>query len=428
MGLARDRRHSPRYVFVVVAVVFLCLLVAAGLRGTPGVLMLPLERAFGWTRSQVSLSAAIGIFLYGLMGPFAAAIMQRFGIRRTLVVALVLMAASAGLSAFMRDYWQLIATWGVLSGLGSGCVTVVLGATIVNRWFESRRGVIMGLLTASTATGTLLFMPLLASLAEHGGFRPVVLMVSAACIVLIPITLLFLPERPSDIGLLPYGATSEPEPVKVSGNPLRDALTGLMQATEQRDFWLLSASFYICGATTNGLVGTHLIALCGDFGIPEVRAAGLLAMMGVFDLVGTTLSGWLTDRFDARKLLFVYYGLRGLSLIWLPHSDFSLYSLSIFSVFYGLDWIATVPPTLRLTNAAFGDRKAPMIFGWIVAVHQLGAATATITAGSMRTAQGNYVQAFMLAGAAGIVAAFLSLLVGKKQRDVRLIAEADASA
>jgi predicted MFS family arabinose efflux permease len=303
-------------------------------------------------------------------------------------------------------------------------VTVVLGATIVNRWFESQRGLVMGLLTASTATGTLLFMPLLASLAEQGGFRPVVLAVSAACLLLIPITALFLPERPAAIGLYPYGATAEPSAAPTQGNPLRDALAGLAKATEQRDFWLLSASFYICGATTNGLVGTHLIALCGDFGIPEVRAAGLLAMMGVFDLVGTTLSGWLTDRYDARKLLFMYYGLRGLSLIWLPHSDFSLYSLSIFSIFYGLDWIATVPPTLRLTNAAFGDRQGPMIFGWIVAVHQLGAASATITAGSMRTAQGNYVQAFMLAGASGIIAAFLSLLVGRGKRESTLVEQA----
>lgn len=427
MSPSGRRPFGAKYVFVVVAVIFLCLLVAAGLRGTPGVLMLPLERAFGWSRSEVSLSAAIGILLYGLVGPFAAAVMQRFGVRNTLLVALFVMASAAGLSSFMTSYWQLIATWGVLSGLGSGCVTVVLGATIVNRWFVSHRGVVMGLLTASTATGTLLFMPALAALAAAGGFRPVVLTVAAACLVLIPITAWLLPERPSDIGLLPYGAVAEPPPVNAAGNPLRRALDALLGATQQRDFWLLFATFFVCGATTNGLVGTHLIAMCGDNGVPEIEAAGLLAMMGVFDLVGTTLSGWLTDRYDPRKLLFVYYVLRGVSLIWLPYSDFTLYNLSIFSVFYGLGWIATVPPTLRLTNSAFGDEKGPMIFGWVVAGHQLGAASATMFAGAMRTSQGNYIQAFASAGLAGVLAGVLALLIGRGSMQTSARIEARAA-
>lgn len=415
MLIGRARRMGANYAFVVVSVVFLALLVAAGLRSTPGVLMLPLERTFGWSRAQISLSAAIGIFLYGLMGPFAAALMQSFGVRKTLLVAFAVMGASTGASYFMTEHWQLIATWGVLSGVASGCVTVVLGATIVNRWFVKHRGVVMGLLTASTATGTLVFMPGLAALAERGGFQPVVLAVSGCALALIPIAYLLLAERPEDLGTTAYGATGSEAAIKpLTGSPIRSALGALSRAAAKRDFWLLFATFFICGATTNGLVGTHLIALCGDNGIPETRAAGLLAMMGVFDLFGTTLSGWLTDRYDPRKLLFVYYALRGLSLIWLPYSDFSLYSLSVFSVFYGLDWIATVPPTLRLTNEAFGDRDGPVVFGWVVAGHQVGAASATMFAGLLRTIQGNYIQAFAFAGATGVFAALIALAIGRR--------------
>jgi predicted MFS family arabinose efflux permease len=425
--MARPRPFGQNYAFVVVFVIFMALLVAAGQRGAPGVLLQPLERAFGWTRGQTSLSAAIGIVLYGLVGPFAAALMQRFGVKRVLVWALLWMAASTGVSVFMTKHWQLIVTWGVASGLASGCVTVVLGATIVNRWFVSQRGLVMGLLTASTATGTLIFMPGLALLVEWGGWKPVVLAVAAAALALVPLTLWLLPERPEDIGVSPYGARAD-APAAVAPvpthNPFQLALQSLFRATRRRDFWLLFGTFFICGATTNGLIGTHLIALCGDNGIPEVRAAGLLAMMGVFDLIGTTLSGWLTDRYDPRKLLFMYYALRGLSLIWLPRSDFSLYSLSIFSVFYGLDWIATVPPTLRLTTEAFGERDAAMVFGWIVAGHQLGAGSAAMFAGTLRSIQGDYIAAFAIAGSVGVLAALISLCVGRGRRAPSLIAAA----
>jgi MFS family permease len=416
MSTTHTRPFGAKYAFVVVGVIFVALLVGAGLRAAPGVLLQPLERAFGWTRTQTSLSAAVGIFLYGLVGPFAAALMQRFGVRRVLVSALLLMAAATGSSALMTQHWHMVLTWGVASGLASGCVTVVLGATIVNRWFDKHRGLVMGLLTASTATGSLIFIPGLAMLAESHGWQPVVLTIAACALAIVPLALWLLPEHPIDIGLPPYGASELKAPPPPPAQPFAAALSVLWRAARHRDFWLLFGTFFICGATTNGLVGTHLIALCGDNGIPEVRAASLLAMMGVFDLVGTTLSGWLTDRYDARKLLFVYYGLRGLSLIWLPHSDFTLYSLSIFSVFYGLDWIATVPPTLRLTNEAFGDAEAPMVFGWVVAGHQVGAATAAMVAGSLRTLQGDYVWAFGIAGSAGVFAALLALFIGARAR------------
>ncbi|MCK1388909.1 MFS transporter [Bradyrhizobium sp. 21] len=409
------RPFGQNYAFVVVAVIFLALLAAAGLRSTPGVLMLPLQKTFGWDVGVISSSAAIGIFLYGLAGPFAAAVMQRFGIRRTVLGALALMSASTGASYFMTTPWQLFLTWGLLSGIGSGAVANVLGATIVNRWFTTNRGLVMGLLTASTATGTLIFMPGLAALVEWGGWQPVVLTVAACCAALIPLVYILVPERPATVGLRSYGSAHEDQPAPpAQGNPFVAAFSNLARAAKTPTFWFLFATFFICGFTTNGLVGTHLIAFCGDHGIFEVQAASLLALMGFFDLFGTTLSGWLTDRFDPRKLLFFYYGLRGLSLIYLPYSDFSFVSLSVFAVFYGLDWIATVPPTVRIANETFGDRNAPLIFGWVVAGHQLGAACAAVFAGFMRSTQGDYLQAFMIAGATGIVAAVLSLMIGRR--------------
>ncbi|PLR28099.1 MFS transporter [Caulobacter zeae] len=420
--MATIRRPFGRnYAFVVAGVTFLALLAAAGLRAAPGVLILPLEKSFGWDRGAISLAAAIGIFLYGLTGPFAAALMQSFGVRKTVSLALVLMAVSTGLSAFMTQTWHYVATWGVLAGFGSGAVAMVLGATIVNRWFVERRGLMLGLLTAATATGSLIFLPAMAFIAEHGGWRPVVLTVAAVAAVMAPIAWLLIPERPSDIGHKPFGAGEDWEepPRGSASNALAGAFGALARASKTRTFWLLFLGFFICGLTTNGLIGVHMIAFCGDRGMPEVRAAGLLALMGLFDLFGTTASGWLTDRYDPRKLLFVYYALRGLSLIYLPYSDFSIVSLSVFAVFYGLDWIATVPPTARLATQAFGDRDGPIVFGWIAAGHQLGAATAAVGAGMIRAAQGQYVQAFVLAGMAGLIAAGASLLI---RREVKAMA------
>ncbi|HEY4163292.1 MAG TPA: MFS transporter [Dongiaceae bacterium] len=425
MTAIRRRPFGQNYVFVVVGVVFFCLLVAAGQRGAPSVLIQPFEKAFGWKRDTISLSAGIGIFCYGMVGPFAGALMQRLGIRRTVMAALALMAIAVAASAFMTAAWQLIALWGLLSGVGSGCVSMVLAATVVNRWFSTHRGLIMGILTASTATGTLIFIPGLAAIAEHAGWQPVVLTVAAGAAVMIPFAYFLLPEWPTDAGLRRYGAApDEAPPAPDHRNLLALAFGTLARAMRHRAFWYLFATFFVCGFTTNGLVGTHLIAFCGDHGIQEVQAAGLLAMMGVFDLFGTTASGWLTDRFDPRKLLFMYYGLRGLSLIYLPYSDFSFFGLSIFAMFYGLDWIATVPPTLRLTTENFGDRDGPIVFGWIAAGHQMGAASAAYFAGAMHTAQGSYLEAFVIAGMTGIGAAVISLLISRPAKeDVRQVPE-----
>ncbi|MBS0964552.1 MFS transporter [Acetobacter okinawensis] len=399
---------------VVVALTFLSLLVSAGVRATPGVLMMPLQMELGWSRATVSSVAAFGIFLYGFVGPFSAALMQSIGIRRTLIGALLLIGASSGLSLFMTAPWQFFLTWGLLTGLGTGAVAMVLGATVVNRWFVARRGTVMGLLAASTATGSLLFLPALASLAQTHGWRGPVVAVTAACLGLVPLVALFLPEHPERLGLVPLGAQEGyVPPARPSHHPLRIAVSALRKAMATRDFWLLFLTFFICGFTTNGLIGTHFIAICADHGVGAVPAAGYLALMGFFDLFGTTASGWLTDRVDARRLLFAYYGLRGLSLMALPFVDFHGVSLMLFGVFYGLDWIATVPPTLRLANAAFGEARAPVVFGWIVFGHQIGAALAASLAGVLRQTQGSYRDMLVMAGLAGVAAALMALRIGR---------------
>jgi predicted MFS family arabinose efflux permease len=410
-------RLGQRYAFVVIGVIFFCLLFSAGLRATPSVLLDPLQEAFGWSRSIISLAAAIGIFFYGMVGPFAAAAMDHFGLRRVVLVALVAMAISSAASAYMTQTWHLIALWGVFSGIGSGAVATVLGATVANRWFLKHRGLAMGILTASTATGNLIFLPVLAALASSGDWRRAVWAVTIAMLAMVPLVWKLVPNRPADVSLLPYGSdpANPPAPAAPRVGFMATTFGALKRASRTTAFWYLFATFWVCGFTTNGLVGTHLIALCGDHGIAPVAAAGLLSLMGVFDLIGTTASGWLTDRYDPRRLLFVYYGLRGVSLIILPYTNFSFYSLSIFAVFYGLDWIATVPPTLRLATDAFGERDAPIVFGWIVAGHQIGAATAAWMGGAIRQATGSYLTAFVISGATGIIAAVIALLV-KRQR------------
>jgi len=409
------RASRLHYAWIVVGVTFVTLLVAAGLRATPGVLIVPLETEFGWSRATISFAVGVNIFLYGLIGPFAAAVMDRFGIRRTMLLALALIAVGVALTPLMTQPWQLVLLWGVVVGVGSGATALVLGATVVSRWFAVNRGLIMGILTASTATGQLIFLPFLASLASHYGWRSVSLTVAAVAIALLPVVALLMRDRPADLGLAPFGApVGAIAAPQRHGNPAATALLALRDGLRSRDFWLLAGSFFVCGASTNGLIGTHLIPACLDHGIPEVTGATLLAAMGVFDLVGTTASGWLSDRVSNRALLAWYYGLRGLSLLYLPYAfDLSFYGLSLFAMFYGLDWIATVPPTVRLAAQAFGAARGPIMFGWIGAAHQLGAAAAAFAAGMIRVELGAYTAAFMASGLLCLSAAVMVMLIGR---------------
>ena len=418
--LAAKLSSRFHYAWVVAAAIFVALLISAGVRSMPGVLLVPLEKDLGWSRAAISGAISVGIALYGLMGPFAAAIMQSFGIRRTIIAALLLMAISVTCTTFVQSPWQMVLSWGILNGIATGTVASVLGATIVGRWFKSHRGLAMGLMAASVSTGQLVFLPILAVLIDQFGWRMASLCVAMSSLAVLPLVFLLVPERPSSVGVLPLGASEEPLLTTSGNNPFVNAFVVLGRGMKSPTFWLLFASFFICGLSTNGLVGTHLIAFCLDHGIPEVQGAGLLAAMGIFDLFGTTASGWLSDRYDNRVLLAWYYGLRGLSLVYLVYSDFSFFELSLFAIFYGLDWIATVPPTVRLCADRFGDRDAPILFGWIGAGHQLGAATAALGAGLLRTELDSYVQAFMLAGAAcvGIALVLLGSFFTKKMEPV----------
>ena len=395
------------YAWLVAATAFLVLIIAAGVRSTPGVLMLPIERQMGWSAQTVSAAAAINIALFGLIGPFAAALMQTFGVRRTMVLGLLLVSASVALAGFAREPWQLIITYGIGAGTGLGMLAMVLAATIANRWFVAQRGVVTGALMAATATGQLIFLPVLARVAEHFGWRSATWIVASAALATIVPVIAIIRDRPSDVGLMALGATEASVVPVRGGNPLAIAFGSLRRASQSSSFWILAGTFFICGASTNGLIGTHFIAACGDHGIGEIPAASMLAAMGVFDLIGTTASGWLSDRVDNRILLFAYYGLRGLSLLALPFAlDASFGGLWIFAIFYGLDWIATVPPTVRLATQAFGAEEGPIVYGWIGAAHQLGAGAIAFGAGSIRTAFASYTPAFEISGLLCLGAAF----------------------
>lgn len=415
MDATADPSRLPRarfhYAWVVALVTFIVLLVTAGIRATPGILMVPLESEFGWNRAVISLAVAINIALFGLIGPFAASVMDRWGLRRVILGAVALLAISVALTTQMRNQWQLTLLWGVLVGTGTGVTSMVLAAVVATRWFDARRGLVIGALSAANATGQLVFLPLLAMLIEQRGWRTAALVVSGASIVVFAVVLIFMRDRPEDLGLRPYGQAG------VSASPPTRALAPLQAlgvAMRSPAFWVLAGTFFICGASTNGLIGTHLIAACHDYGIPQVRSAQLLAMMGIFDIVGTTASGWLTDRYSSRHLLFGYYTLRGLSLLYLPFTlQNGAEGLGWFAVFYGLDWIATVPPTVRLTGEAFGRENTGVIYGWIGASHQLGASMAAFGAGAIRTVLGDYRMAFWIAGALCVLAGTSFLTIGR---------------
>jgi MFS family permease len=410
-------RRNIHYGWVVVAVTFLTMLVTAGAMGAPGVLIVPLEHEFGWDNAQISTALALRLLLFGLFGPFAAAFMNRFGLRRVMIAAATLITAGLLASLAMTQVWQLIVLWGLVVGVGTGLTAIVLAATVATRWFTQHRGLVIGLLTASNATGQLVFLPLIAELTERFGWRLAIVFVCGLLAVAAAVALVLMRDRPSDLNLPPYGETAVLPPPPPFGRGVRALLLSpfevLREGARVPLFWILFATFFICGCSTNGLIQTHFITLCADYGLAAVAAASVLAMMGVFDFIGTIGSGWLSDRFDGRWLLFWYYGLRGLSLLYLPFTSFTFYGLSLFAVFYGLDWIATVPPTVKLTAERFGRERAGIFFAWIFAGHQIGAATAAFGAGFSRTEFSSYLPAFFVAGALCLLASALVLTIAR---------------
>ena len=408
------RRIHPAWWVAIVAC--LALFGAAGFRGAPGALMVPLHDEFGWALSDMSLAVGINLLLYGLVSPFAAALMDRFGMRQVVSAALSLVALGAGGSVFMTASWHLLVFWGLLIGSGTGAMALVLAATISNRWFVQRRGMVMGVLTAGSATGQLVILPPVAALAENIGWRPASLLIAATALLVVPLVWLVMRDYPEDRGVVPYGAdpSTYVSPARETGGAVSRAMDGLRFAVRHRAFWALALAFAICGATTNGLIGIHFIPSAHDHGMAATTAAGLLAAVGVFDIVGTVASGWLTDKFDPRKLLVAYYTFRGVGLLMLPWllSENVHPSMVLFIVVYGLDWVATVPPTAVLCRRIFGARGT-IVFGWVFASHQIGAAIAAFVAGVIRDVFGTYAYAFWSGAALCVIAAGLSMLANQ---------------
>ncbi len=413
-----SKKKSLHPAWFAVGVTFITLAITAGFRSASSVLIIPLEDAFGWGREQVSLAIAINVLVYGLVAPFAAALMERFGIRRVVMSALFAVSIGAGLTIFMNAPWQLMALWGFVIGASTGSLALVFAATVANRWFVQKRGIVIGALTASSATGQLIFLPGLSHLAEMNGWKSVSLSITFVALALIPFVWLFLKERPQDAGVLPYGAPADwSEPAKSSMGAGALAIDTLRQASKKKDFWYLFGSFFVCGLSTNGLIGTHFIPAAHDHGMGMTTAASLLALVGVFDVVGTIASGWLTDKYDPRKLLFIYYSLRGLSLLLLPSILFATVhpSTLVFVIFYGLDWVATVPPTIMLCRTILGPERATVVYGWVFVAHQIGGAIAAFGAAVLRVQFGDYAIAFYISAAMCLITSYFVLQIAKGQ-------------
>lgn len=408
----RPRVHRA---WIVAAVTFVTIIGGAAFNSLPGLLIDPLNTAFGWSRGEIGLAVSLDMALYGLTAPFAAALMDRFGIRRVVVVALSAVAAGALASVWMTASWQLMVYWGLLVGLGTGSMAMAFSATVTQRWFVARRGLVTGILTAAGASGQLIFLPLCAWIIQEYSWKAASATVALAALVVVPFVWFLMRDHPADVGLAPYGGTYTEKPAPARGAAGRTVRV-LSDAARTGPFWLLAGSFAICGASTNGLIRTHFVPSAHDHGMPITAAASLLAVIGVFDIIGTVFSGWLTDRFDARRLLAVYYALRGISLLFLP----ILLAPSVhppmvfFIVFYGLDWVATVPPTLALCREQYGEDSA-IVFGWVLASHQLGAAAVAFLGGVARDVFHSYDVVWYASGALCAMAALMVLVIRRKE-------------
>jgi MFS family permease len=419
--------RRPHRAWSVAAVTFVALIAAAVARSSAGVLLEPIEAEFGWSRAATSGAVSLNLVLYGVTAPFAASLMERFGLRRVATGALTLVAAGSGLTLVMTDPWQLFVLWGLVIGAGTGSMALVFGAIVANRWFVARRGLVTGVFSAAFATGNLVFLPVLAVLIDHHGWRAAAGLVCLLAVLAVPLASGLLVDRPADAGVLPYGAVEAPAAApRVTGglgSSIRAAVAELFRAAGSRAFWVLAGTFFVCGWSTNGLIGTHFVAAAHDHGMPATTAASMLALIGLFDIVGTIGSGWLSDRIDPRLLLLIYYGLRGLSLLGLSSVLGAAVDvpLVLFVAFYGLDWVATVPPTVALCREAFGVQRAGVVFGWVFASHMIGAGAAAVFAGGVRAMTGSYTGAWFAAGGLCLVAAAASLLVPRTTHDLDVV-------
>jgi len=407
--------------WLIAGVTFLTLIAAAAFRSTTSVMLMPLEMEFGWSRSTTSGAVSLNLLVYGVSAPIAAVLMARFGTKRIALIALALIAAGTGLTVYMTAAWQLTLLWGIFVGLGTGCLALVFGASVANNWFTKNRGLVTGIFSAAYATGQLLFLPAISGLVDTQGWRTGTLVVTAFAIGLIPVFALVFKNTPESVGILPFGGPRT-APLGQAPSSIKTSLAALATAAKTKPFWILAATFFVCGWTTNGLIGAHFIPATHDHGMPTTMAAGLLAIVGIFDFIGTIASGWLTDKFNPALLLIFYYGLRGLALFTVPFvlGPTVQPPMLFFVVFYGLDWIATVPPTVELCRKYFGLEKSPLIYGWVFASHMIGAAIAAWFAGAIRDTQGDYYIAWITAAVLCLAAAAASaLLLGSRRTTAR---------
>ncbi len=408
--------------WIVAAITFVTLIAAAAFRSTTSIMFEPLEHEFGWTRSLTSNAVAVNLVVYGLTAPFAATLMERFTVRRVAVSALALVALGTGLTVFMTQGWQLILYWGVFVGLGTGCLALVFGSLVANRWFTKRRGLVTGIFSAAYATGQLIFLPMLSNVVMTSGWRFSSLTVAAFATAIIPLFFIGFKNSPAEANTEPYGGISNEPAGKAAPRTARATIGVLIESLRKPAFWILAGTFFVCGWTTNGLIGAHFIPAAHDHGMPMGTAAGLLALVGIFDFVGTILSGWLTDRVNPVYLLLFYYGLRGLALFTVPFVLGPTVELPLmfFVVFYGLDWIATVPPTIELCRKHFGINQSPTVYGWVFASHMVGAAIAAAFAGAIRDTQGSYFIAWITAAVLCLVAAVSVLALKRIKPDLAI--------
>lgn len=393
---------SPRvvhYAWIVLAVTFVTLLVTAGLRSVPGIIMPSLEREFGWSRESITFAVSINLLLFGLAGPFLGRWMDLYGPRVVMLTTAGLTCLGATATLFMQTPWQMTLFWGVVMGAGSAGCSMVMGSAVVSRWFIARRGLALGVLGAAMSAGQLIFTPVLMVLDMTYGWRSTTLCVALLTgAVALPLIWLLMGDDPACLGLGSLGdefgtAEKMPEP---DSHPMRHAL-------RTREFWLLATSFGICGLTTSGLLQTHLIPHGLEHGFSEMTMAVSLGLMGAADIVGTVGSGWICDRFGQRGPLAIYYLLRGASLLLLPYIE-HMETLMAFSVIYGLNWLSTVPATSALTADFFGKQNVGVVFGWIFCAHQVGSAIAAYGASFIHTWIGDYSVAFFMSGAFAIIA------------------------
>jgi len=397
------------YGWVVVAVTFVALLVSAGVRTAPSVVIKPLEAEFGWDRASISFAVAVSLFAFGFGGPIGGTLVDRFGPRRVMMGGLALVSVGLVPLLALQQLWQLHLFWGLIVGVGTGTVTNVLGATVALRWFNRYRGMVVGIFGAASAAGQLIFVPALIALVTAAGWRSVFGVLTSAAVAALVLVLIFMRNRPSDVGAEPLGETSTATAQTDSRQ------TSLRDAIRTRDFWLLAGSFFICGYTTNGMIGTHLLPHTLEHGFVEADISWALAIMGVMNIFGTMASGWLSDRYDNRKLLAMYYGFRGLSLAALPFV-LEMQGMLIFSIIYGLDWVATVPPTVNLTAQRFGRTSLGTLYGWIFCSHMIGAGIASYAGGLFRDLLGDYHLIFLSAAVLGLLAVGLSLNISSPRK------------